>query len=224
MIFDLQFAIEKSFVSLSSSTSSLELLSDEQLVLRARAGGRDAFNQLVSRHERRLYRFLCKNAANDADVEDAMQQAMLKAYLKLGQYNPRWRFTTWLFTIAVRELRTLSQRRGPATMGLDASHEPAAAPVERAADTNEPDDIWLMARSILNPQHFAALWLRYGEDLPARDIGKILGRPRIWVSVTLHRACATLRQATAEAENKTRESQLSNKARRKQEQAAGGLT
>jgi RNA polymerase sigma-70 factor (ECF subfamily) len=211
-------------VSLSSSTSSLELLSDEQLVLRAKGGGRDAFNQLVLRHERRLYRFLCKNAANAADVEDAMQQAMLKAYLKLAQYNPRWRFTTWLFTIAVRELRSLSYRSGPVMTALDASPEPAAAPVERAADPNEPDDVWLMARTILNPQHFAALWLRYGEDLPARDIGKILGRPRIWVSVTLHRACATLREATAGAGNETRESQIRNKARRKQEQSAGGVT
>jgi len=207
-----------------ASSSSLELLSDEQLVSRAKAGGRDAFNCLVLRHERRLYRFLCKNTANAADVEDAMQQAMLKAYLKLAQYNSRWRFTTWLFTIAVRELRSLRHRPGPATTALQHAREPAAPNVEPATDPNAPDDLWQIAQRVLNPQHYAALWLRYGEDLPARDIAKVLGRPRIWVSVTLHRACALLRQTTKQSASESGNSRSRGKSRPNQEQTAPGVT
>ena len=192
--------------------------------MRAKVGGRDAFNQLVLRHERRLFRFLCKSASNAADVEDAMQQALLKAYLKLAQYNPRWRFTTWLFTIAVRELRSLRHRPGPPTMTLNASHEPAAPPVVPAADLDDKGGLWFTARSLLKPQQYTALWLRYGEDMPARDIARILGRPRIWVSVTLHRACALLRQTTERDANESPDAQLKSKTRPKQEQTAGGLT
>jgi RNA polymerase sigma-70 factor (ECF subfamily) len=169
-----------------------ELLPDEQLVARALAGEKSAFNQLVIRHERRLFRFLSRSAANAADVEDAMQQAMLKAYLHLTRYDLRWRFTTWLFTIALRELRTL-KRNAPTHHA--ASHEPAAPPVAHPIDNDDPGDLWQTARRLLHPQHYTALWLRHGEDLPVRDIAKIMRRPRIWVSVTLHRACAALRTA-----------------------------
>jgi RNA polymerase sigma-70 factor (ECF subfamily) len=173
------------------SSSPGELLSDEQLVARTLAGQRQAFNDLVARHERRLFRFLSKNARNEADVEDAMQHAFVKAFTKLASYDPRWRFTTWLFTIALRELRSLHRVAGPRAAALDAGHEPAAP----AAPDREPGDLWALAKRVLSPRHYAALWLRYGEDLPARDIAKVMNRPRIWVSVTLHRACTTVREA-----------------------------
>jgi RNA polymerase sigma-70 factor (ECF subfamily) len=182
----------------ASATSQDELLPDEQLVSRALAGDRGAFNRLVIRHERRLFRFLSRSAANAADVEDAMQQAMIKAYLNLARYDSRWRFTTWLFTIALRELRALGRR--PRAAALQAADEPAAAPVEHAIDNDDgPGDLWRAARRLLNPQPFTALWLRYGEDLAVRDVARIMRRPRIWVSVTLHRACALLRTSLSPA-------------------------
>jgi RNA polymerase sigma-70 factor (ECF subfamily) len=171
-----------------------ELLPDEQLVARALTGDKGAFNQLVIRHERRLFRFLSRSAANAADIEDAIQQGMLKAYLNLARYNARWRFTTWLFTIALRELRTL-QRHSPTHQ--EPSLEPAAPPVIHPIDNDDPGDLWRAARRLLHPQQYTALWLRHGEDLPVRDIAKIMRRPRIWVSVTLHRACAALRSAVS---------------------------
>lgn len=177
----------------SSSDTAGGLLSDEQLVARTLGGERAAFNELVARHERRLFRFLLKNARNEADVEDAMQHAFVKAFTKLRSFDPRWRFTTWLFTIAVRELRSL-QRSGGGRVPAAALEVEPAAPV---APDREPGDLWALAKRVLNPRHYTALWLRYGEDLPARDIAKVMGRPRIWVSVTLHRACATVREAAA---------------------------
>ena len=181
------------------TSSPNELLPDEQLISRALAGDKQAFNHLVIRHERRLYRFLAKSAHNLADIEDAMQQAVLKAYQNLKSYNPRWRYTTWLFTIALRELRSL-QRKSPTTQH-DSSPEPAAPAVARPIDSDDPGDLWRTAQRLLPTQHYTALWLRHGEDLPVRDIAKIIGRPRIWVSVTLHRACATLRNALTPATN-----------------------
>lgn len=178
--------------STASSSSPDELLSDEQLVARALEGNQGAFNDLVIRHERRLFRFLSRSAADPTDVEDAMQQAMLKAYLNLARYNPRWRFTTWLFTIALRELRSL--RRGRSAERIEAHHDPVAPTVVHPIDNDDPGELWRVARRVLHPQHYTALWLRHGEDLPLADIAQIMSRPRIWVSVTIHRACACLRE------------------------------
>jgi RNA polymerase sigma-70 factor (ECF subfamily) len=169
---------------------------DDHLVARTLAGDRGAFNLLVRRHERRLFRFLCKSAQTAADAEDAMQQALVKSYVHLARYDARWRFTTWLFSIALRELRTIHRRSAarPAAAALDNHAEPAARP-DPAPDLGDgPGEIWQTARRVLKDVQYTALWLRYGEDLQAREIAKVMGRPRVWVSVTLHRACAALRQ------------------------------
>ncbi|HEY7117083.1 MAG TPA: sigma-70 family RNA polymerase sigma factor [Tepidisphaeraceae bacterium] len=179
----------------SISSSPLDVLPDEHLVTRTLDGHQDAFNHLVRRHEQRLFRFLSRTGRCAADVEDAMQQAFVKAFRNLRGYNPKWRFTTWLFTIAVRELHSLG-RRHPAirTTTLDERNHPAAAAAPADAD---PGDLWASAKRLLNAQQYTALWLRYGEDLPVRDIARVMSRPRVWVSVTLHRACATLRDTAA---------------------------
>jgi RNA polymerase sigma-70 factor (ECF subfamily) len=186
-------------------SSSDPELADEALVLRALAGRREAFGVLVARHERRLFRFLCKAAACEADVEDAMQLAMIKAYTKLATFDPRYRFTTWLFTIALRELRSLGRRAAASPTGravpLHDAPEPAAAG-DGVTIADGPGELWRTAKHVLSEPQYTALWLRYGENLAAREIATVMRRPRVWVSVTLHRACATLRKVAEAAEKR----------------------
>jgi RNA polymerase sigma-70 factor (ECF subfamily) len=191
-VLDTEHAGEAPVLRVASPLTSSEIdevLSDEHLVGRTLDGAREAFNQLVVRHEARLFRFLSRTSPNAADVEDAMQRAFVKAYQKLGTFDPRYRFTTWLFTIAVRELRSMRRRPSAAVGSLEDAHE-AVAP---AAVDREPGDLWAAARRLLTSGQYTALWLRYGEDLEVREVARVMGRPRVWVSVTLHRACAALR-------------------------------
>ncbi len=184
----------------SALPTSLDTLSDEELASRALKGAREAFNHLAIRHETRLFRFLSKNAANTSDVEDAMQQAMVKAYVNLHRYDSRWKFTTWLYTIALRELRTIGRRAGagPRMSSMDqAQHltdSGAGDAAGQLAARDDGADMWALAKRVLNPQQYTALWLRFGEDLAPREVARVMRRPRIWVSVTLHRACAALRE------------------------------
>jgi len=181
-------------------SNSPSILSDEALASRAAGGEREAFGLLVTRHEQRLFRFLSRAAANTADVEDAMQQAMVKAYVNLARYNPRWKFTTWLYTIALRELRTIGRRSssGIRRVGLsdasDVADRGAELPHEALAAQQDGADLWMLAQRVLNIQQYTALWLRFGEDLAPKEVARVMRRPRIWVSVTLHRACGVLRQ------------------------------
>jgi RNA polymerase sigma-70 factor (ECF subfamily) len=162
--------------------------SDEALVQRAADGSLAAFNELVGRYERRLLGFLLQRTGNRADAEDAMQEALVKAYRALGRYNSRWRFSTWLFTIAARELASLQRGRRPGLPLDDAAPMPAPPP---AAQT--PAGAWDAARRLLGAEHYAALWLCYGEDLSVAEIGRVLGRTRIWVRVSLFRSRRALR-------------------------------
>jgi RNA polymerase sigma-70 factor (ECF subfamily) len=76
---------------------------DFALVERAVCGDRGAFELLVRRHERRVYRVALAVLGNAEDAEEAMQDAFVKAYRHLGQFRRESKFTTWLTRIAINE-------------------------------------------------------------------------------------------------------------------------
>ncbi|MBT8225186.1 MAG: sigma-70 family RNA polymerase sigma factor [Dactylosporangium sp.] len=101
-----------------------EVIVDEALVDRARAGGSDAFAELVRRHTPRVYTLTMRLLGNRADAEDAAQEAFTRAWLALPGYREDAAFGTWLYRITTNVcLKTLSRRRP--TLPLDAVAEPA---------------------------------------------------------------------------------------------------
>jgi len=71
-------------------------LTDEELVLRVRAGEPALYELLMRRHNQRLYRAIRAVLRDDREVEDVMQQAYLNAFLHLDQFKGTARFSTWL--------------------------------------------------------------------------------------------------------------------------------
>jgi len=67
------------------------------------AGDRRAFEPLVRKHERRVFRVTLAVLGNLEDAEEAMQDAFIKAYWHLDQFRGESRFTTWLTRIAVSQ-------------------------------------------------------------------------------------------------------------------------
>ncbi len=59
-----------------------------------------AFDNLFTRHRDMIYAMLLKFTGNSDDVEDLMQEAFMKAYLKIGMYDPKYDFGAWIYTIA----------------------------------------------------------------------------------------------------------------------------
>lgn len=108
----------------ASDTSPTELLTrpnDIELVHRAKQGELPAFNELVSRHERKIFRLTQHITGNREDAEDALQDAFLKAYTKLDQFQEGSQFYTWLVRIAVNEslMRLRKRRNAPPMVSLD---------------------------------------------------------------------------------------------------------
>jgi len=167
--------------------SALELQSELELIDRARQGSVDAFEQLVLQYQDRLYRFLLVRANNRADAEDVLQDTFVAVFKYLPSYRPKYRFSTWLFNIAVRQLGR--QRQSPGTAdSLDSIACGHVGPEQLGIQIEQQRSTWQTARSCLGDAQFTALWLFYVEDMPLSEIGKVMKRPVSWVKVNLMRA------------------------------------
>ena len=75
--------------------------SDAAAVERTLAGDPDAYRVLVERHSRNLFRLAYRMTSNEQDAEEIVQDAFLRAYRKLAQFESRANFGTWVYRIAV---------------------------------------------------------------------------------------------------------------------------
>jgi RNA polymerase sigma-70 factor (ECF subfamily) len=98
-----------------------EPVSDELTLVRAaKAGDMRAFEELVKRYDRNVFRIAQHITQNREDAEDVVQDAFLKAYGNLEQFQEQSKFYTWLVRIAVNEaLMKLRRRRPERTVSLD---------------------------------------------------------------------------------------------------------
>ena len=102
------------------SLGSTVVREDEaQLVSAAKAGGVAAFEELVNRYERKIFRLGMNITQNREDAEDVMQDAFLKSFQNLDQFQGNSRFYTWLVRIAVNEALMKLRKRRPNQVSLD---------------------------------------------------------------------------------------------------------
>lgn len=93
---------------------------ESALVQRAKGGDMDAFSELVTHYDRRVFRMAKQITQNDDDAEDVLQETFLKAYTHLDNFQGNSKFYTWLVRIAVNEaLMKLRKRRSDRTVPLD---------------------------------------------------------------------------------------------------------
>ena len=160
------------------------MTSELQLIDAAKAGSADAFGDLARRYRGRLLRFLLTRCASLADAEDALQDTLINAYRYIDSYDPRWRFSTWLYRIAIRNAARL---RGPELVEIGDLRDEENDPLAQCIADSEKENLWVVARRLLNDDVFAAMWLRYAEDMSVNDISKTLDRSVSWTKVNLMR-------------------------------------
>src|SRR5213079_3277663 len=98
-------------------SKGVETVSDELALVRAaKRGDMGAFEQLVKRYDRNIFRIAQHITQNREDAEDVVQDAFLKAYSNLGQFQGQSKFYTWLVRIAVNEALMKLRRRRPERM------------------------------------------------------------------------------------------------------------
>jgi RNA polymerase sigma-70 factor, ECF subfamily len=167
--------------------------SDEELARQTQAGSLTAFEEIVYRYERRIYAFVSNSCRSSADAREVTQDTFVKAFQAIDQFDPRFAFASWLFTIARRKCIDL-HRAAPPVPEPDAPElAPQPDPAESLARAEDRQALWTLASRLLPEAQFQALWLRYAEDMTVAEIARVLRKTRTHVKVLLFRA----RQALA---------------------------
>lgn len=144
----------------------------------------DAFTDLVRRYRERLLRFLLTRCSSYADAEDALQDTLINAYRYIHSYDARWRFSTWLYRIAIN---SAARSRVPEVVELGELSDEESDPLVQCIGDSETENLWVTARQLLNDEVYAAMWLRYAEDMSVNDISQALDRSVSWTKVNLLR-------------------------------------
>jgi RNA polymerase sigma-70 factor, ECF subfamily len=178
--------------------SVLEQLTDEALARKTRGGSLQAFEDLVSRYERRIYGFVLQFCSNPSDAAEITQETFLKAFRNIAQYNPRHPFPGWLFTIARHNCIDHHRAAPPFSDAPMPERAAAGDPAEALLSQEDRDGLWTLARRVLPPAQFEALWLTYATEMKVQDVARVMNRTSTHVKVMLFRARRTLRRALEE--------------------------
>ena len=162
-----------------------ELVSDDpdfEIVARVRNGETDAFEELVRKHGRRVYRSLLGILGSAEDTEDALQDAFLKAFQHLPNFEARSRFSTWLVRIAINTgLQRMRSRKE--VDSLDEENE-EFRPRNIQAWTDTPEELYsreelrrLVEKEVMKLplKYRVALMLRDLEELSTEEAAAALG-------------------------------------------------
>jgi len=192
----------------SAKMSEGRLASDDDLPIvdRILAGETQIFEELVRRHERRVYRVTFAVTGNQQDAQDAMQETFLKAYQHLGKFQRASRFSTWLTRIAINEALQKRRRRRPEESldepvmmdegmmpkQLEGWHDP-----EKIYAKEEIRQIVEEAIQSLAPMYREAFVLRDVEGLSTEEAAEALGLSIAALKSRLLRARLMMREALA---------------------------
>src|SRR6478609_4800344 len=165
-----------------------EPVSDELALVEAAKGGDvPAFEELVRRYDRNVFRIAQHITQNREDAEDVVQDAFLKAYENLAKFQEQSKFYTWLVRIAVNEaLMRLRRRRPERTVSLDEDvrTEEDTVPREVADWSPNPEQLYsqaemkdILTRTIqgLPPSFRTVFVLRDVEGLSTEETADALG-------------------------------------------------
>ena len=175
---------------------------DEDLVAAFQSGDIAAFDQLVSRWDRRIQGAVYRLIGNHEEARDLSQEAFLKAYRALGTFKKEARFSSWLYQIAINATRDRLRRRR--RNAADLSLDELGAEAERALRDGRPSALALMeshdlsravaaAMAALPEEQREVVILKEYEGLTFPEIAVALDVPLSTVKTRLYRGLTQLR-------------------------------
>jgi RNA polymerase sigma-70 factor (ECF subfamily) len=189
-----------------STSAAIPAFDESALVARAKAGDASAFSELVQHYDRRVFRMAKQITQNDDDAEDVLQEAFLKAYTHLDDFQGNSKFYTWIVRIAVNEaLMKLRKRRSDRSVPLDEPIDTGEdeVPREIAVWEDNPEETYsreelaeLLDQAVqsLKPAYRTVFVLRDIEEMSIEETAEALGLSISAVKSRLLRARLQLRE------------------------------
>jgi len=178
----------------TSPASAFLLMSDREAVDDVMRGNREMFEVIVRRYNEQLYRIGMAYLRQHAQTEDAMQNAYLKAFQNLSQFQGHSSFATWLTRIMINEclmMLRVQKRRHVESIDDDhfnSHHESFATPSVDPLQDQEMKAMFEQALAALSRMHRAVYLLREMQHLSTAETAESLGISVENVKVCLHRA------------------------------------
>jgi len=178
-----------------------KLIDDEMLVAQFQAGRQNAFDELMKRYKSKIFSYLLRSVRNYEDAEDITIEVFFKAYRALGDWQPKAKFSTWLYKIAANLAIDYhrAQSRHP-VYALDDNDIPESKliatdlvsnPVKQLEE-KERGRIIREAVDQLSPKQKAVFLLTRYEGLQLKEAAETLGMAEGTVKIHLHRAIKRL--------------------------------
>ncbi|MDP2480469.1 MAG: sigma-70 family RNA polymerase sigma factor [Candidatus Palauibacterales bacterium] len=180
---------------------------DQELVRLCLKGQERAAHELVSRYQRPVFSFIFRMVRDRELAEDLAQDTFVRAFDRLAQYDPGYKFSSWLFKVGHnltvdhirrRELDTVSIHGAPDAVTSD---QQEATSVTLESEFERPDEL-LEARELgasieeaierLRPEYRTAILLRHVEGYSYDEISEVMEIPLGTVKTYIHRARAEL--------------------------------
>ncbi|PYQ22037.1 MAG: hypothetical protein DMF79_06815 [Acidobacteria bacterium] len=172
---------------------------EREAVEACQRGEREAFDRLVERFQRDVYRLCYRYVNNHEDANDVAQEVFLKAYRAIRRFRGDSSFSTWLYRIAVNTCLNFRSARKPQTEELP---EALADPRAGVAASLESDERACRVRDAIRrlpEKQRATLILKVYHDLTHEEVARILGSTVGTVKANLFHALGNLRKLVLEA-------------------------
>jgi len=177
---------------------------DDVVVLRARNGDHDAFGELVNRHQRRVW-MVCRQYLGVDEADAAAQDSLVKAFTRIGDFDRRAAFSTWLTRIAINTcLDELRKRRREGLVAEESEDEEGPGLLAQLEDDRAgPETRSLQRQAVANlrdreeglpPRQREIFRLRFYAEMELEEIAQTLDIHVGTVKTQLHRAVHRLRQ------------------------------
>ena len=149
---------------------------DETLAERCRRGERSALEAIVRRYQRPLYNAAFRVLGNADDASETTQTVFLRVWERIHEYDPQYRFFSWIYRIAVNESLSMLRRKGheePLDDEVDVAGPDGDDPERRAGDAELSARIRSVVMSMATNDR-TVLMLRHFSDLSYQEIGQVL--------------------------------------------------
>lgn len=165
---------------------------DSKLVEHTLRGDPRSFERLVEKYQKLVFNLAYKMSQDKDEAADITQSVFLKVYEKLNSFNPKYKFFSWLYRIAVNESLNVVQRRVPSEEYNDETFADQTTP-HNVVDSDDVTQRVQDALLDLDVNYRAVIVLRHFQELSYEEIAEILDIPENKVKSRLFSARTMLR-------------------------------
>ena len=184
-------------------------VSDHELVTRAQQGSEKAYRELLGRFQRPVFSIIYRMIRDREQAEDLAQETFVRVFNNIDRYDPRYKFSSWIFKIATNLTIDWIRRKELNTVSIDGSRNAVTAEqieatsITIASQDENPEEL-LEAKELgeeieraigrLRPEYRTAILLRHVDGREYQEIAEILSLPLGTVKTYIHRGRNELRE------------------------------